>query len=212
MRSIGNITGLEVGRLKALRCLDSKFTSSSYYECQCSCGNLTNVTGAQLVRKRATVSCGCIAREIASARLLTHGMSHSTEFVSWDRMKARCYNANCPGYEKYGARGILMCDRWRNSFQNFFDDMGFKPTPEHTVDRIDNSKGYSPENCRWATKREQTHNSSQVKYLTFGGKTMVIMDWARELKMDRTTLGKRLSSGWSVEEALTTPVRGRNSK
>lgn len=125
-------------------------------------------------------------------------------------MKSRCYNAKQPNYRKYGARGIKVCERWLESFDNFFADMGSCP-PGHTLDRIDNNGHYAPENCRWATPREQTSHTRRNHKITFNGETMNLADWARRLGVGHGVILTRLNvHGWSLERALTT--RGRTTR
>jgi hypothetical protein len=120
-------------------------------------------------------------------------------------MVRRCYDANSASYDRYGANGIGVCDRWRESFENFLADMGERPDGA-TIDRIDNARGYEPGNCRWATTAEQARNRTDNHTLTFNGRTMVMTDWAAEIGISVFTLSDRLRRGWSVDRALTTPV------
>lgn len=117
-------------------------------------------------------------------------------------MKARCENENDPKYPRYGARGITVCDRWRNSFENFFADMGPRPSKLHTIDRKDNDLGYSPNNCRWATKKEQQRNMSRNHKLTVRGETKTIAEWAEIQELNPGTIHGRLRRGLSDEAAV----------
>jgi hypothetical protein len=121
----------------------------------------------------------------------------------------RCYNGNASYYPKYGGRGIKVCDRWLGDkgFQNFLEDMGRKPSPKHSIDRIDNNAGYSPENCRWATAKEQGRNTRWNVNFTYAGKTQCIEAWAEEFRINSATLSGRIRRGWSFERALTTEVK-----
>jgi hypothetical protein len=140
----------------------------------------------------------------------SHGLSNKIpEYKVWKSMRTRCNNPNEKAFKNYGGRGITVCERW-NKFQNFIDDMGRRPTQKHTIDRIDNNLGYSPDNCRWVTKDVQANNTRTVlsaKRYTFNEKTMRISEWSTELGIPRLTLHARINKyGWSVEKAFTTPL------
>lgn len=131
----------------------------------------------------------------------------------WHDMIHRCYNANNVSYQRYGGRGITVCDRWRESVYAFLDDMGPRPSEKHSIDRYPNNDGnYEPGNCRWATQQEQIDNSSVPRLILFRGVTRSVSCWSRALGIDHRTLFKRLSSGWSIEDALTLPVRKEFSR
>lgn len=132
-------------------------------------------------------------------------MSSYPEYFTWIGIKDRCYNKNCPRFSDYGGRGITVCETWVNSFVDFLVDMGRKPSKNHSIDRINVDGNYSFENCRWATRKEQSRNTRKTKYLTNNGITKPITEWAEELDISVTTLKGRLKLGWSVEETLTKP-------
>lgn len=137
----------------------------------------------------------------------THGLSKSLEYKSWSHMKERCYNIKCKKYPSYGARGIKICDRWRNSFENFLQDMGLKPGKEYTIERKDNNSDYSPNNCKWATPKEQARNKRGNKTITFNNKSQTIIEWSEELGIHKDVLYQRLNRlKWSVEKAFTVPI------
>lgn len=129
-----------------------------------------------------------------------------SEHNSWRAMHERCTNPRYRKFGLYGGRGIRVCDRWV-SFREFLKDMGRKPSPSHSIDRIDNDGNYEPGNCRWATHKEQIQNSSIVRRLTANGKTMCISDWSKETGLTLATIVHRLRRGWSEEKALSVPQK-----
>jgi hypothetical protein len=129
----------------------------------------------------------------------------AAEHRRWMMMVSRCHSELDPGFKNYGGRGIKVCDRWRNSFEAFHADMGFPPTPKHSIDRINNDGNYEPENCRWATPREQVANRRNSVLMTYCGRTMMLAEWAKELKIPPRSISFRKSLGWSDHDALTLP-------
>ncbi len=134
---------------------------------------------------------------------LKHGKWQSSEYNTWHRMIQRTTNPNDTRYDRYGGRGITVCERWR-SFENFYADMGDKPSVGMSIERINNDLGYFPENCKWATSKEQSNNTCRNHLITFEGRTQTITQWAREKGIKPVTLNSRFRNGWSVERALTT--------
>lgn len=134
---------------------------------------------------------------------------HPSEFSSWRNINRRCSDPAYQQWKDYGGRGIRVCDRWRESFANFLADMGPRPSREHSIDRIDNSKNYEPTNCRWATRVEQMRNMRRNRWIEFRGETLLISDWAKRLNVPCHTITMRLSRGWSVERALSHSASGR---
>lgn len=130
---------------------------------------------------------------------------YALEYRRYNGIKNRCYNKNCPQYKDYGGRGIKICDRWLgpNGFRNFLDDMGACPNKKLSIDRIDNDGDYSPENCRWATTKQQANNRRSNRYLTFNGETLTVAEWADKIGVKRHTLEERLRRGEPIESALT---------
>jgi hypothetical protein len=131
----------------------------------------------------------------------THNKSSSKEYSTWCGMKQRCYNPTSKFYPYYGGRGIKICDRWLNSFENFFADMGERPD-NHTIDRIDNEQGYSPKNCKWATRSEQQKNRRCNRFVTLNGITKTAMEWSEETGIAHQTLYARIDLGWKPEDIL----------
>jgi hypothetical protein len=169
--------------------------------CRCACGATLAVPGASL-RSGNTKSCS------RSCRHSRHGQAtrgqRSPEHRCWSAMRRRCESPTCKFFPNYGGRGILVCDRWK-SFASFFADMGARPSPKHSIDRIDNNGHYEPDNCRWATKEEQDNNRRTNRLIEFQGETRSLTQWARLLGIHPTTMHLRLKNGWPVEKALTTP-------
>jgi hypothetical protein len=171
---------------------------------RCECG-VTKTVNKCDVRSGRTKSCGCLNRE----RVTTHGERSSLEYSSWMSMKRRCLYENDPAYRRYGGAGITICERWLgdNGFQNFLSDMGRRPTPDHTLDRYPNPAGnYAPENCRWATKKEQGRNRRDSRLLTVDGVTRCISEWTELLgAASDHTIVYRLNRGWSAKDAVSVP-------
>ena len=142
--------------------------------------------------------------------MTTHGMHRTPEYVAWQNMKRRCFNPNHQYYSHYGGRGIAVCDRWLD-FKNFLADMGLKPTPKHSIDRIDNNADYSPENCKWSTKAEQENNKRTNRLITIACVTLTIAQWTKEMGFTEKVISKRLKMGWSEYRAVMTPVRSYKS-
>lgn len=209
-----DLTGKQFGRLQVLA-FAGRYAQPSgavrySWECRCECGNVSNIDGGRLRGGKSTQCRRCSLTRAGKSRCphFKHGLSGTYWETIYHGMMDRCRNANNACYSSYGGRGVYVCERWRESMGNFRDDMGERPTPEHTIERIDNDGPYSPENCRWATRAEQNENTRQTRLLTLGDVTLSMGKWAKRLGINRETLGCRINRlGWSVEKALTTPVR-----
>ena len=137
-------------------------TKRRMFNCSCLCGN-TKIIQLNHLRMGDIKSCGCKRVEQCGNNFRKHGLSKTSEFNTWSLLRKRCYDKNNPRYNDWGGRGIKVCDRWLNSFENFINDMGFKPTKYHSIDRINNDGNYEPLNCRWATRSEQMKNRRKFK-------------------------------------------------
>jgi len=137
-----------------------------------------------------------------SLRHTQNGLSKTSEYLAWRAMLARCYNKKNNRYYCYGGRGIRVCRRWRKSFENFLSDMGARPTSNHSIDRIRNSRNYTPENCRWGSFEEQQNNKTTAVRVSFGGKKMTVAQWSREIGIKDGTLRARIKAGYSPEISL----------
>lgn len=145
---------------------------------------------------------------IGGANHVTHGMKGTPTYKTWEAMKARCGNPRQGSYKDYGARGIIICERWLK-FENFYEDMGEKPD-NTSIDRIDNNGNYEPQNCRWATRTEQNRNSRHNRLMTRDGKTQSMSAWAEEFGISYNIFMQRLDKlGWPFEKALLTPIQTR---
>lgn len=169
------------------------------YKCVCDCGNITMVTGYSL-RSGQTKSCGCLSK---INHHKTHGKTHTRLYRIYNCMKERCYNKNAPQYKDWGGRNIIICDAWLNDFMNFYNwavDNGYQD--DLSIDRIDNDKGYSPDNCRWTDRTTQNNNKRSNVYLTFEGKNQSLQEWADELGIPKSRLQNRYYRHWSTKEIL----------
>ncbi len=191
------------GRLVVLSRNGSDKHQKTRWLCKCDCGKEITVTGVYL-RKGDTRSCGCLKKDIATKRLTTHGKTNTPEHSTWRDMRKRCRNKKSKSYKNYGGRGIYVCEKW-NSFESFLEDMGRKPSPGHTIERVDNNGPYSPDNCRWADRKEQMNNVRYNHMLTLNGQTRTMMEWSEITGINYSTLRNRVNVyGWSDEKALTT--------
>lgn len=199
MPSILNIVaGMRFGRLVIIERAVVPTARNVMWKCQCDCGNITVAAAANLGRTK--FSCGCFRKEKGAASLRgntyqrTHNRSHTPEYTTWSAMKDRCNNPNNKKYERYGKRGIKVCQQWLVSFETFLADMGTKPTSAHTIEREDNDGNYTPENCIWATKSQQARNRRNNRRITIDGQTMLIVEWREYLKIPK----------WKVHEMTRT--------
>ena len=176
--------------------------------CQCDCGSAAKAYRDCDLQSGNSKSCGCLRVSVGRARGLSsrkHGMYNSRVYHIWEMMKQRCVNPKAVGYEHYGGRRIQVDQRWMDSFEAFYADMGDPPSLQHTLDRKDNDGNYTLENCRWATDLEQARNRPSTQLVTFNGATKTWREWSDQLGININTIHTRRRSGWSVERILTTP-------
>ena len=200
-----DLSGKRFGRLLVLDESVKRINNRPSWNCVCDCGNNTVVNGSQLNKGR-TKSCGCLRLDSVERMRkanTTHGMTNTSEFHIWDAMKQRCSNSKKSSYKHYGARGIKVCDRWLESFENFYADMGERPEG-CSLDRIDNDGDYSPENCRWATAEEQGNNRRTNRSVSYEGVEYTISELARHVGIPMYLLWSRIVKyGWDVEKAVS---------
>lgn len=176
--------------------------------CECECGARRFIS-ERVLRSGMSKSCGCLRRD----RSATHHMTGEPLYNSWSDMIQRCTNPKHPSYPRYGGRGVTVCDAWRRdgaAFVAWALANGFEPGK--SIERIDNDKGYSPENCRWASRKEQQRNRHNNHWLTFRGETKCITDWAASMGTTSATILHRIKRWGSVERALTTPIKRKTRK
>ena len=194
-------TGHVFGRWTAL----SRVSGQRKWLCRCECGTVKTVATSHL-RQGKSRSCGCLEKELTSARAKTHGMSATVEHRTWMSMRDRCRNPKAAHYDCYGGRGITVCERWINSFGNFYEDMGPRPSSRHSIDRIDVNGHYEPQNCRWATTKQQRRNTRKTRIVCYLGRDISLAEAAELSGIPVATLAQRLKLGWGSDR-LFSPVR-----
>ena len=202
MAKLIDLTGQRFGRLTVVERVLPNKGGNAIWRCQCDCGNEVDVWGSAL-RNGHTKSCGCFRSDTTKDVHTVHGKKNTRLYRIWLNMKNRCNNPNYHHFERYGGRGISVCSQWVQNFEAFFNwaiDNGYND--DLTLDRIDNNKGYSPDNCRWATPKEQSNNVSRNRLVTFNGETRNITQWREYLGLSKATVDYRLCHGWTPEEAL----------
>lgn len=207
-----NLSGLRFGRLMVVRHIGARH-KDSIYVCICDCDAYVEARATKL-KSGNVKSCGCLNAEqwpgIAKKTIRSPASSdvRSGAYVSWREMHRRCYVPRTPHFERYGGRGVVVCERW-HSFGNFLIDMGERPQGK-TLDRINNAGNYEPGNCRWATPVEQANNRTDNVRVRFAGSDRTISEWSREPgAVYASLIAGRLRAGWGVERAIFEPPRGK---
>lgn len=197
MSKIKDITlGDRFSRWTLVSKTDTGYPSKALFRCDCGTERLIFVKN---VRRGLSKSCGCLTH---------HGYSKQGIYKKWCQMISRCRSPSNKDYPRYGGRGIYVCERWLNSFENYLADMGYPP-PGTSIDRIDNDGPYSKDNCRWATVKEQSRNKRTNIRVEFNASILTLPEWSEKTGIPWTVLKKRLHQGWSVERMLTEPVLKR---
>lgn len=173
------------------------------WRCKCDCGNTIIALSSNLRRNNHTMSCGCYKKEILKTVNKTHGMSKSSIYSIWCAMKRRCYQEKSKDYTDYGARGITVCDEWKNNFENFYEwaiRNGYEKGL--SIDRINVNGNYEPSNCRWATLKEQANNKRNNHLIEYNGEAHTMKEWSEILGINYYTLHSRLRNNWTIERAF----------
>lgn len=211
-QNIQDISGKTYNRWSVIG-FSRTFKNHSYWVCRCDCGIIRVVERYQITSGRSK-SCGCLRNELYGTHNKKHNLSYNAAYFCWHGMISRCYNEQDPSFERYGGRGITVCDRWhfgktgRYALECFIEDMGERPSPEHTLDRIDNKGNYEPKNVRWATKEQQANNRSCVNLIAYDGKEMSIAQWAKFLNINSHLIRDRMRRGWDFSSAINIPING----
>ncbi len=203
-----NRTGEKFGRLTVIS-RGENYRGNAQWVCRCDCGSAKRVVAlGNDLRLGKVKSCGCWNAE----RIFSHGQSRTPVYKVWQQMIQRCENPNHEAFHHYGGRGISVCARW-HTFEGFIADMGMRPKG-YSIDRYpDNDGNYQPDNCRWATTKQQLNNTRHNRVLELFGRKQLVSEWIEELGIKQPTLNARLNTyGWPIERALTEPVRSRRPR
>lgn len=202
-RGYRNLLDVHFGDL-VVTAFAGRVKGQAMWTARCTCGSVYDYQAGNLMSGRSRGCRKCVPKKVAK-----HGMCGTPEYMCWHNMLQRCESPKNPQYHYYGGRGIRVCERWRKSFDAFLADMGRKPSPELSIDRIDNDGNYEPSNCRWATRAEQSTNKRNgAAVLEHNGRRMTILDWARELGMSRQAVHIRLKK-YPIDVALSVPKQSR---
>ena len=197
-----DLTGQRFGRLVVVERVENSADGRARWLCRCDCGQSKTVLGEHL-KKGRTKSCGCAKSESSSKRFKKHGGRNSKLYRIWSNMKDRCNNPDCKVYSDYGGRGIKVCKEWIDdfsAFQKWALANGYKEGL--TIDRKDNDKGYSPDNCRWTDRKIQGNNKRNCRYITYKGQRKTVAEWSDITGIPHDTLLYRLNHGWETESIL----------
>lgn len=202
-----NLIGMRFGRLTVKERAEDSVSKSGRHRvrwmCDCDCGKSV-IVYADNLRAGKSQSCGCYRVDRNSEQFSTHGMTNTKLYGVWSGMKARCFNKNVDAYKDYGGRGIVVCDEWKNDFSAFYHwaiANGYREGL--SIDRIDNDKGYAPDNCHWVTSVVQASNRRSNNTIQYNGEEHTVTEWAKILNINPKTIFNRIYSGWDVADALT---------
>lgn len=197
--------GDKIGRLTILDIEKRKIKEQTriYCYCLCECGNYISVRMDALGCGYGKIrSCKCYRNEMSHTIHTTHNQTDSPEYNTWISMRQRCLNPKVPNYDLYGGRGIKICDRWVNSFENFLSDMGYKPSQRHSIDRIDVNGNYEPSNCKWSTDEEQQNNKRNSVKISIDGVLYSIKELSQKYNIKESRIWNWRRRGKSIEDML----------
>jgi hypothetical protein len=200
-----DLVGQKFGRLMVIEQAGRTSYGRVLWKCLCDCGVYKEIAANNLT-SGTSKSCGCLNHDAIIQRNTTHGMTSTAEYKTWRSMLQRCSDPNSNSYCRYGARGITVCDEWKD-FRRFISDMGERPSNLHSIGRINNDAGYSKDNCAWETRFEQSRNKRNNRRYEYKGKKYILADLITLSGLNRATFTDRIDSGWSIEAAVETPAR-----
>jgi len=208
MRPFNDLSNKTFAQLKTSNIFERR-NGYVFWLCKCTCGNEKFMESSSLLNG-GSISCGCARKKRIGDMSRTHGMSGTYIYKLWKQIKNRCYNEKTPCYKNYGGRGISVCERWLNSFEDFYTDIGERPSPAYSLDRADNNGDYTQENCRWATMGTQCNNRRSNIIITHDGKSLNIKQWSEYACVSYRTFRARLQDhGWGIERALNEPCNSK---
>lgn len=206
MSRVIDMVGRRFGNVTGIRKVGMCTSGDARWEFLCECGNTFEANG-YYVRSGKRTSCPDCSRRRAAALFMKHGRTNTPEFSTWTDIQTRCHNENSASYPDYGGRGISVCERWRSSFNLFFADMGSRPSPKHSIDRIDNNGDYAPGNCRWATALEQVRNRRNSAKVTVRGITKPLVEWCEEYGCTPAAAYARRAQGLKGEAIFRSTIQ-----
>ena len=209
MINFEDLTGHRFGNLTVAERVGTDKTINVFWICKCDCGNTTLPVTASALKSGFVEDCGHCVKSQAKKHYPKITAKKTRLYNTWCAMKVRCYNQDSEKFNRYGGRGITVCEEWKNSFQAFYEwAMSHGYSDELTIDRIDNDGNYEPSNCRWITNKEQQNNRSNNKLISYNGKTLNISQWAELTNIPASVLYCRIYKyGWDFEKAINTPLR-----
>ena len=200
MRKI-DLTGQTFFDFYVIKESDKRRNNNILWSCRCICGNIRDCLGRDLKIGKHK-SCGCKRKDNLKKAVVTHGLTSTPEYNVWQTMKQRCNNKQSADYKYYGGRGIKICDRW-DKFIFFLQDMGKRPSPEYSLERIDNNKMYCPENCKWDTKFNQSRNRRDNVWVEYNGEKIIVSDLAKLLKVYPQNIMTAIKNGRTIDEIVS---------